>query len=104
MPITYIEMIAEPIATQQELDAYVGRTGADLAAEGYEVSNAYASEGKTKASACKGGFDYSVMFDGVIADEPIADYPAAVADMKVLSIEFSGLSWRSIEDWRPDGY
>ena len=95
--VTLAETIDAP--TEEEVDAYVGKTGADLVADGFEFM-AYGivvNGDVTDCSASKGSFDYLFTFDGVVADEDTDDPADAVADLTVTSASLQGVSWKVFE-------
>lgn len=87
------EVVAESSPSEEELAAYVGKTGAELAAEGFEfrVNGLVVNGDETWASTVNGPFNYLITFDGVVPDEATEDPAAAVADMNVLEVGFQGI-------------
>ena len=85
------EVFAVP--AQSELDALVGKMGAELEAEGYTYDSIGMSGPDTVGvGAAKAPFFYMVVFDGHVdsMDEP--DVAGAVKDFKVKSITVNGLT------------
>lgn len=84
---------------QDELDAYAGKTGADITAAGFEISpGAVAVNGKeTDCSAIKDGFSYLITFDGAIADENTDDPAGAVAELTVKSVAVQSLAYTALD-------
>ena len=85
--------------SEEDLDALVGKTGAELTADGFKFmsGSVVAGDNKTDCTATKGFFDYVISFDGVIADENTDDLDAVVANMKVTNVEIQGLTWNFLE-------
>ena len=81
------------IPAQSELDALVGKTGAELEAEGYTYDSIGMSGPDTVGvGAAKAPFFYMVVFDGHIDDMNTPDVAGAVKDFKVKSVDVTGLS------------
>ena len=94
LPIAEQETFETP--TQEELDAYVGKTGADLTAEGFDLSNFAVNGKETDVSSVKLPFDYLFTFDGAI-DENAKDAADALKDLKVTSVALQGLDFMALE-------
>ena len=81
------------IPAQSELDALVGKTGAELEAEGYTYDSIGISGPDTVGvGAVKAPFFYMVVFDGHVDDMDTPDVAGAVKDFKVKSVDVTGLS------------
>ena len=89
-------------ATAEELEAFVGKTGADLTADGFEFApgTLVTNGDELDCVASKGSFDYLVTFDGTVEDENTDDPAGAVAGLTVNSVQIQGASWVIFEsDW-----
>lgn len=97
------EDITDQKISQTELDAYVGKTGQDLANDGFKFQNYWMYGGdETGASMAKGFFDYNVTFDVTVTeDESESDETgAAVMGATIVSMEYSGASNAAVD---PEG-
>lgn len=92
LAVTHQEVFAEGTPTEQELDAYRGRTGAELTAEGYTFKSLALNGNETICTAIKNTFAYLVTFEGAVADPSTSDYTGAVHDMIVTSVWFAGIA------------
>lgn len=89
---TYVD--SEPV--QADLDKLVGKTGADLSAEGYMFDKPSVEDGKTVVNAIKLPYGFKVTFEGAIDDTKTDDVAIAVKDLPVVSIECQGLSFDAV--------
>ena len=81
------------VPAQSELDALVGKTGAELEAEGFVYDSIGMSGPDTVGvGASKVPFFYMVVFDGHVDDMDTSDVAGAVRDFEVESVEVTGLS------------
>ncbi|MDO4798026.1 MAG: hypothetical protein Q4A01_08400 [Coriobacteriales bacterium] len=81
------------LPAKSELDALVGKTGAELEAEGFTFDSIGMSGPDTVGvGAIKEPFFYMVVFDGHVDDMDTPDVSNAVKDFKVQSVEVTGLS------------
>ena len=81
------------IPAQSELDALVGKTGAELEAEGYTYDSIGMSGPDTVGvGAVKAPFFYMVVFEGHVDDMDTPDVAGAVKDFKAKSVDVTGLS------------
>lgn len=94
---TKVEKLEAP--TDDEVNALVGKTGAELKDAGFKfkVGGVAVNGNETDCTATKGYFDYLITFDGAVADEDTADPTSAVADLKVSSIALQGVTWDVLE-------
>ena len=85
--------------TVEETEALVGKTGADLAAEGFTfmAGGMVVNGSETDCTSTLGSFDYLVTFDGAVPDENAEDVAAAVADLTVSSVSVQSVSWTALE-------
>ena len=95
--VTKAETLEAP--SDEEVSALVGKTGAELKADGYEFSagTLVVNGNDTDCVAVKGSFDYLITFDGKVADENTDDPAGAVADLKVNAAAIQGVSWTALE-------
>ncbi len=85
------EVFALP--AQSELDALVGKTGAELAALGYVYDSIGISGPDTVGvGAAKEPFFYMVTFDGHVDSMDVPDVAEAVKDFKVKSVDVTSLT------------
>ena len=85
------EVFALP--AQPELDALVGKTGAELEAEGFVYDSIGISGPDTVGvGAAKAPFFYMVTFDGHVDNMDTPDVTGAVKDFKVKSVDVTGLT------------
>lgn len=81
------------LPAQPELDALVGKTGAELEAEGFVYDSIGMSGPDTVGvGAAKAPFFYMVVFDGHVDDMDTPDVAGAVKDFKVKSVDVTSLS------------
>lgn len=81
------------LPAQSELDALVGKTGAELEAEGFVYDSIGISGPDTVGvGAAKAPFFYMVTFDGHVDDMDTPDVAGAVKDFKVKSVDVTSLS------------
>ncbi|MBR1830709.1 MAG: hypothetical protein IJ781_14630 [Atopobiaceae bacterium] len=90
--------VLEPLDVES-IEALAGKTGADLAADGFTFvfGTLVVNGNKTDCVATLGSFDYLVTFDGVVPDENTEDVASAVADMTVSSVSLQSISWDALE-------
>ena len=90
--ITKTEELTDQILSQEELDALIGKTGKELADDGWTYQGSYNLE-DMEVWMDKGPFEYSVKFDGKIAENTDdLDIAEATKDMKVVAVDFIGFS------------
>ncbi len=81
------------LPAQSELDALVGKTGAELEAEGFVYDSIGISGPDTVGvGAAKAPFFYMVTFDGHVDDMDTPDVSGAVKDFKVKSVDVTSLT------------
>ena len=81
------------IPAQSELDALIGKTGAELEAEGFTYDSIGMSSPDTVGvGVSKAPFFYLVVFDGHVDDMDTPDVAGAVKDFKVKSVDVTGLT------------
>lgn len=90
--------VLEPLDVEST-EALAGKTGADLAADGFTFSfgTLVVNGNETDCVATLGSFDYLVTFDGVVPDENTEDVAGAVANMTVSSASLQSVSWDALE-------
>ena len=93
--VTKCEALQAP--AQAELDALVGKKGADLTKEGYVFSMPTVNGEQTDCVATKGDFEYLVTFKGKVADENTDDVAGAVADLPVESVVIQSVAWTVLD-------
>lgn len=97
LAVTLAETIDAP--SDEELAALVGKTGADLVADGFTFAPycLVVNGDETDASTTKGSFDYLITFDGKVDDENTDDPAGAIADLTVTAANLQGVSWTVLE-------
>lgn len=98
-PLTVTEVREFDTPSEEDLDALVGKTGAELTSDGFKFvpGSAVAGDKETDCNATMGFFEYIISFDGVVADESTDDLDGAIANMKVTNAEIQGLAWDLLE-------
>lgn len=92
-PLVIKKQEAFTAPAQSELDAHVGKTGAELEAEGFVYDSIGISGPDTVGvGAAKAPFFYMVTFDGYVDDMDTPDVAGAVKDFKVKSVDVTSLS------------
>lgn len=93
LPVT-VEDLSKDIPSQDELDKLVGKTGQELADDGYTflALYSYGTDAETQAYFDKGNYQYTITFDGALPDDVEEQTLDLVKDMKVTAVEFTGLS------------
>lgn len=83
------ENLSTAIPSQKLLDELVGKTGAELLDDGWEIYGYYLEEMRFYMD--RGLFEYAVVFDGKLTDSDDFDEYEAVKPLKVKSITYEGL-------------
>lgn len=92
-PLVIKKQEAFTVPAQSELDVLVGKTGAELEAEGFVFDSIGISGPDTVGvGAAKAPFFYMVIFDGHVDDMDTPDVSGAVKDFKVQSIDVTSLT------------
>ena len=92
-PLTIKKQEVYALPAQSEIDVLVGKTGAELEAEGYTYDSIGISGPDTVGvGAAKAPFFYMVVFDGHVDSMDVPDVSDAVKDFKVKTVEVTGLS------------
>lgn len=92
-PLVIKKQEAFTAPAQSELDALVGKTGAELEAEGFVYDSIGISGPDTVGvGAAKAPFFYMVTFDGHVDNMDTPDVAGAVKDFKVKSVDVTSLS------------
>ena len=92
LKIDKMENLSDQILSQEELDAFVGKTGKEMVEEGWSYQGSYMLD-EMSFDMDNGPFTYAVVFDGKIDEKDYEDYDAesGTADMKVKSVTFSSI-------------
>lgn len=98
LEISELKVLEATEPTQEELDALVGKTGAELTEMGYDLGYFYVDGDKTICYASDGTFEYDITFEGAAENEDTDDYAAELADMTVSDVSFWGVTWTAFED------
>lgn len=96
------EDITDTKLSQEELDAYVGKTGQDMLDAGFEFSyySMYGGE-DTDATMDYGYFSYEVIFDTTVTEDQTEDEGASITGATVKEIQsFGNLSNMSLDPTR----
>ena len=98
-PLAVTKTEATSPLTVEEIEAFVGKTGADLTAQGFTfmTGGMVVNGSETDCTSTLGDFDYLVTFDGAVPDEDAEDVAAAVADLTVSSVSVQSVSWTALE-------
>ncbi|MBO4769512.1 MAG: hypothetical protein J5563_01875 [Clostridia bacterium] len=89
LPVSRLENLTEMIPAQQELDKYVGKTGQDLIADGFECSG-YNLE-TMEFSLEKGPFAFTAVLEGTLEDPDNFDWEESIIPLSVRSLTYAGL-------------
>lgn len=93
LPLESAEDLGDQKLTQDELDAYVGKTGQDLVDDGFAFESYWMYGGEeTGVTYAKGYLAYNATFDVTVADDETEDEGAAVMDKAIVSMEYAGAS------------
>lgn len=93
LPLESAEDLASQKLTQDELDAYVGKTGQDLVDDGFAFEAYWMYGGdETAARFAKGYLAYDATFDVTVSDDQTEDDGAAIMDKTIVSMEYAGAS------------
>lgn len=98
LEISELKVLEATEPTQEELDALVGKTGAELTEMGYDLGYFYVDGDTTICYASDGTFEYDITFEGAAENEDTDDYAAELADMTVSDVSFWGATWTAFED------
>ena len=88
LPIAKQETLKPP--SQEDLDAYVGKTGEELEAEGFVLSKFTVKGKEANCTAVKTPFSYQFTFDGTL-DKNAKDSNEALNNLKVKSASIKGI-------------
>lgn len=92
------EDLTDEKLSQDELDAYVGKTGQDLVDDGFAFSSYFMYGGdETGATMDKGYLAYDVTFDVTVPEDQTEDEGAAVMGATVTAIEYAGASDAAVD-------
>lgn len=92
------EDLTDGVMTQDQLDAYKGKTGQDLVDAGF-VFESYSMYGgdETDATMSQGYYAYNVTFDVGITDSQSEDEGASIMGATIKAMEFAGASNEAVE-------
>ena len=91
LPIDSLEDLSADMVSQDELDAFVGKTGQDLVDAGYVFESYYMYGGEeTGATFDKGSLAYMFTFDTSVGEDKTEDGGQSVLDAHVVSAEPAG--------------
>lgn len=98
-PLAVTSADAFETPSEDEIAALVGKTGADLTADGFAFSfgTLVVNGEESDCVASKGSFDYLITFDGKVADENAEDPAAEVAGLTVSAASIQGITWDALE-------
>ena len=90
-PLLSAEDITAEKLTQDEVDAYKGKTGQDLMNDGFAFQSYYMTGGdQTGVTMAKGYIAYNVTFDASVPEGGTEDDGAAIKSAPIADIEFAG--------------
>ena len=93
LELASLDDYSDQVPSQEELDALVGKTGKELADDGFTFSTLTMYGGdETVAEFDKDAFRYEVTFDGTVDGDTDGFDGSVVADLPVASAGFVGLS------------
>ncbi|MBQ9042509.1 MAG: hypothetical protein IJ111_06805 [Eggerthellaceae bacterium] len=93
LPLESAEDLTDQKVTQDELDAYVGKTGQDLVDDGFAFESYWMYGGdETGAVMAKGPLAYNVTFDVSIPDEKAGDGGASIMGATITDAVYAGAS------------
>ena len=87
--INMVENVTKAIPSQEELDKYVGKTAGELLDNGWSWT--YYNLDEMEFGMEHGWFTYVLKLDGKVENKDDLDIEAAIRDLKVLSVEYSGV-------------
>ncbi|MBR0091098.1 MAG: hypothetical protein IJP92_05320 [Lachnospiraceae bacterium] len=89
LAVSRVENITDLIPTQEELDQYIGKTGADLLHEGWTCNGCYLDTMEFYMG--DGPFFYTVTFDGQLEMTDDFSEEEAIRDLTITSVTYTGL-------------
>ena len=89
LEVTKIENVNEAIPSKEEVDKYIGKSGADLLEEGWSWN--FYNLDDMEFGFDHGWFAYNVKFDGKIENKEDLDIEEAIKDLKVIYISYEGI-------------
>ncbi|MDO4806062.1 MAG: hypothetical protein Q4A07_02315 [Coriobacteriales bacterium] len=93
LPLESAEDLGDQKLTQDEMDAFVGKTGQDLVDDGFVFESYWMYGGEeTGVTFAKGYLAYNATFGVTISDDKTEDEGAAVMDKTIVSMEYAGAS------------
>lgn len=96
LPLVLLEDLSQYYPAQEELDAWIGKSGRDLVNSGFEQWGYYFDEETTEFDMISGLFEYRVSFHETVKEG--SDPEQALYRLTVKSIEITGVSNRAT-DW-----
>lgn len=92
------EDLSDGVLAQDQLDAYVGKTGQDLVDEGFVFESYWMYGGEeTGATMSQGYYAYNVTFDVSITDDQYEDEGAAIMGATIKAMEYAGASNAAVD-------
>ncbi len=86
--------------TEDDLKAWIGKTGKELEDKGFDQSGWYLGDKEATYYMAYGSFEYEVTFDGKVAED---DGETGYRPLKVKKIEVTGISDHVTDpDWEPE--
>lgn len=93
VPLEFAEDLTPKKISQSVLDEFIGKTGAELEADGFTFATySVYGDGDVVASMEKDGLNYHVTFDASVSESQTEDGGAAIQDAKVKAAEFGGIA------------
>lgn len=96
LPLVIMEDLSRYYPPQEELDAWIGKTGRDLLNAGFEQWGYYFDEETTEFDMVSGLFEYRISFQEILKEG--SDPENAFYQLTVKDIEITGVSSRAT-DW-----
>ncbi|MGI6221099.1 MAG: hypothetical protein ACOYIP_04420 [Coriobacteriales bacterium] len=104
LPVKSVEDLTQSIIPQEELDAYVGKTGQDLLDAGFTAGSYYLLGDNPEFGFENGYHEYAVVFNEAIPEgEEIDDVDATVGPMTIKSIKCAGISYAASDAEQVEG-
>jgi len=93
LPVKSVEDLSLSVIPQEELDAFVGKTGQDMLDAGFTEGDYFATGEDSEVALANGYHQYAVTFDEVIPeDTEFSDIMETIAPLTISSVSYAGLS------------
>ena len=93
LELEIVEDITADKIPQETLDTYVGKTGKDMANDGFAFATYFMyGEDETGVAMTNGYYSYDVIFDAKVTEDDTNDEGASIMDATIKSVEQMGFS------------